>query len=133
MSIDELRSEATAMTHWERHRFFVLIAGVILVALFLVSTALSIYNNSGAAQLDLSRPGYQDIRDQAKRDTTSTAFPATGTLDASAFDNFERMYSERAAKVTSVDSFDGNALSEESLQLLGNTRLQDPATEVLQD
>lgn len=128
MSIDELRTDAIAMTNWERHRFFVLIAGVIFVALFLVSVALNLYNNSGAAQLDFSRPGYQDIRNQAKRDTTSTAFPASGTLDKAAFDQFKKMYSERTAKVTSVDSFDAKALSENSLQLLGSQRSGDQAT-----
>ncbi len=128
MSIDELRSEAAVMTHWERHRFFVIIAVVIIVALFLVSIALSMYNNSGAAQLDLSRPGYQDIRNKAKRDTTSTAFPATGTLDVAAFDNFKKMYMERTAKVTSVDSFDARPISKESLQLLDPAHTQDPET-----
>lgn len=125
MSIDELRTDAIAMTNWERHRFFVLIAGVIFIALFLVSVALNLYNNSGAAQLDFSRPGYQDIRNKAKRDTTSATFPASGTLDKAAFDQFKKMYSERTAKVTSVDSFDAKALSENSLQLLGSQRSGD--------
>lgn len=124
MSIDELRSEAAVMTHWERHRFFGLIVSVIVVAVFLVSVALSLYNNSGAAQLDLSRPGYQDVRAQAKRDTTTAAFPATGTLDKAAFEQFLKLYDSRATKVSSVDSFDEGALSEESLQLM---REQQPA------
>ncbi len=128
MSIDELREEAVAMTKWERHRFFVMIAGVILVAMFLVSVALSLYNNSGAAQLDLSRPDYQDIRNQAKRDTTSTTFPSTGTLDKAAYDQFEKMYDERTGRVLSVDSFDSKALSEESLQLLSE-RMINPAVD----
>lgn len=128
MSIDELRTEAAVMTQWERHRFFVLIAGVILVSIFLVSVSLSLYNYSGAAQLDLSRPGYQDVRDKAKRDTTSTAFPATGVLDKAAYDQFRKLYSERTAKVLSVDSFDAKALSEESLQVLDSQHAQDTQT-----
>jgi hypothetical protein len=67
MGIDELRQDAIAMTRWEQHKFFVLIAGVILLSTFLVSVALSLYNSSGAAQLDLSRPGFQEVRKQATR------------------------------------------------------------------
>lgn len=120
MSIDELRGEASAMTHWERHRFFGLVAGVITIALFLVGVSMSLYNNSGAAQLDFSRPGYKDIRAKAKRETTTATFPSTGVLDKDAFDEFSKLYKDRTAKVTSVDSFDEKALSEESLQLMSD-------------
>ena len=127
MTIDDLRSEAVAMTHWERHRFSIMIMSVISVSLFLVSVALSLYNNSGAVQLDLSRPGYQDVRAQAKRDTTNATFPATGQLDQAAFDQFNDLYDQRTAKVTSVDSFSASALSEESLQLMSTRDTLDPA------
>ena len=118
MGIDELRQDAIAMTRWEQHKFFVLIAGVILLSTFLVSVALSLYNSSGAAQLDLSRPGFQEVRKQASRDTTTKTFPSTGTLDKAALDNFSKLYSEQAAKVSQTQGFDAAALSEESLQLL---------------
>lgn len=120
MGIDELRQEAIAMTKWEQHKFFVLIAGVILLSTFLVSVALSLYNSSGAAQLDLSRPGYQEVRKQASRDTTTKTFPATGALNKAALDSFSKLYDEQTAKVVSTDAFDAAALSEESLQLLGS-------------
>lgn len=122
MSIEELRKDAAIMSRWERHRFLTMIAGVILIALFLVSVALSLYNSSGAAQLDLSRPGYQAVRDQAKRDTTSKSFPASGTLDKESLDLFSELYGEQASKVTSSESFDASALSEDSLQLLTDNR-----------
>ena len=128
MSIDELRSEAVAMTHWERHRFFALVAGVIMVALFLVSVAMSLYSNSGAAQLDLSRPGYKDIRAQAKRETTTAVFPSTGVLDKDAFNEFSKLYKDRASKVSSVDSFEDKALSEDSLQLMADPKAVDTET-----
>ncbi len=118
MGIDELRQDAIAMTKWEQHKFFVLIAGVILLSTFLVSVALSLYNSSGAAQLDLSRPGFQDVRKQASRDTPTKAFPSTGVLDKAALDSFSKLYSEQSAKVTETEGFDEAALSEESLQLL---------------
>lgn len=123
--IDELRRDTAAMTTWERHRFLMLVAGVIAVALFLVSVALNLYNSSGAAQLDLSRPGYQAVRNQAKRDTVTTSFSSTGTLDKDSLDQFSTLYDEQAGKVTSVNSFDAAALGEDSLQLLTPNRPSD--------
>lgn len=109
------------MTKWQQHRFFTLIVGVIIISFFLVSVALSLYNSSGAAQLDLSKPGYQDVRQQAKRDTTTKAYPSTGPLDKEALDSFAKMYTEHTGRVMSVDTFDSAALSEESLRMLNGT------------
>lgn len=121
MGIDELKKDAIAMTKWQQHRFFTLIVGVIIISFFLVSVALSLYNSSGAAQLDLSKPGYQDVRQQAKRDTTTKAYPSTGPLDKEALDSFAKMYTEHTGRVMSVDTFDSAALSEESLRMLNGT------------
>lgn len=118
MSIDELRSEAFTMTAWQRHRFLVLIAGVIAVSCVMVAVALHLYNTSGAAQVDLSRPGYQDVRSEASRDKVpDSSFPSTGDLDAAAFKQFNEMYDKHAGRVIGVDSFDERALTDESLQI----------------
>ena len=127
-NVDELMQDAQHMSRWEQHRFFLLIAGVISTALFLVSVAISLYNSSGAAQLDLSRPGYQAVRDQASRDTVTKSFSASGALNKDALNSFSEMYKEQAGKITSVDSFDSAALSEDSLQLLStNNNADQPA------
>ena len=44
---------------WGRHRLALLLVGTVVVALILTVVSMIIYNYSGAAQLDLSRPGYQ--------------------------------------------------------------------------
>lgn len=121
MNVEELKHDASGLSPWQRHRFLVLIASVILIAVFMVSVALSLYNSSGASLLDLSRPGYQSVRDQAV-DTPATSYPSTGVLNKAALDQFDTMYNDRTSKVISVDSFDAAALSEKSLQLLSTTK-----------
>jgi hypothetical protein len=106
------------LTSWQQHRFLVMIAGAIMAACFLVSVALGLYNSSGASQVDLSRPEYEAIRAQAAKADNDKSFSATGTLDENALKSFDELYTERAAKVVGVDSFDDAALSDESLQLL---------------
>lgn len=122
MKLEELQKEASALPKHHRNKFFGLVAGVLAVSLFLVSVALSLYNSSGAAQLDLSRPGYQDVRKQAKRDVATKAYSSTGALDQKALDEFAKLYDEQVKKATAPGSYDAAALSEESLQLLANGR-----------
>jgi hypothetical protein len=120
MSEDGTASAEQPLTPWQRHRFLVMIGGVIVIACFLVSVALGLYNSSGAAQVDLSRPDYEAIRNQAAQDTNDKSFDATGTLDADTIKSFQSLYSDRAKKVVGVDSFDAAALSEDSLQLMSD-------------
>lgn len=103
--------------HWGEHRFLIMIGISIAIALFLVSVALALYASSGTAQLDLTRPGYQSVRDQASRSDTFDGFPATGTLDKAALEQFEKLYDERAKQAIGIESFGGNGMSDESLSI----------------
>lgn len=114
---DNASVETRVMTSWERHRFFGLVAGVIIVSLFLVSVALSLYHSSGAAQLDLSRPGYTAVRKEAARGESSVSYPANGTLDEQALADFRRIYNDRLQRVTSTRSFEASAMSDDALQM----------------
>lgn len=117
MPTQEPQLEAEALTVWQQHRFFLLVALVIIVSCIMVVIGMYVYNTSGAAQVDLSRPGYQSVRREAKRDSVNDSFPATGELDANAFDSFNKMYSEHARQVVGVDSFDPTALDAAAAQL----------------
>lgn len=119
MSLDDLKADAATMTRWQRHRFFMLVALVIVISLLLVSVGMSLYKMSGAEQVDLSRPGYQSIRKEAQRDTDNPdGFPASGELNDEVIKTFYSRYDKRSGRVVGVDSFDERALSEESLRLI---------------
>lgn len=102
---------------WSRHRFMALVAITILTSLFLVSVALALYASSGAAQLDLSRPGYQSVREQAGRSTSFDGFSANGPLNKQTAEQFRKLYDQQAEKATNVDSFSGSAMSEQTLSI----------------
>ena len=121
VSMEELRSDAARMTVWQRHRFLVLIAGVIMISFVMVIIGMYIYNTSGAAQVDLSRPGYQSVQKEASRDTTDDSFASTGKLDKDAFDSFDKMYANHARQVVGVDSFDPGAIDPSTLLPGGNS------------
>ena len=105
------------LTRWSKHRFMALVAVVIVVALFLVSVALGLYASSGAAQLDLSRPGYKSVREQAARPDTFDGFSANGELTKDTIDQFRKLYDQQAEKATNVNSFSGNAMNDATLSI----------------
>lgn len=114
---EKLKGEAKSGTFWMQHRFFLLVAGAIVVALFLVGIALNQYHSSGTAQLDLSRPGYQSVRDQLDQSSGSSRFSADGPLNEAAFDEFRRLYDEQAKSAEATDSFTPEALEDRALEL----------------
>lgn len=101
-----------------RHRFIVMIISTILIALFLVGVALALYASSGAAQLDLSRPGYVSVRNQAaKSESPFDSFPANGSIDKGVLDQFRKLYMAQADKATKVDSFGGTVMNDQTLSI----------------
>jgi hypothetical protein len=117
MSEEELIVQSRKMDRWSQHRFMLLITATILISLFLVAVALALYASSGAAQLDLSRPGYVSVRNQAVRSDSFDGYPATGTIDKAALDKFRTLYDKQAEQATNVDSFGGNVMSDQALSL----------------
>ena len=105
------------LDRWAQHRFLILIGGTIIISIFLVAVALALYASSGAAQLDLSRPGYVSVRNQAVRSDGFVGFPSTGTIDSAAIDQFRTLYDKQAEQATNVDSFGGNIMSDQALSI----------------
>ncbi len=100
----------------DEHRFSIMIVFAILVALALVMISMAIYYGSGAAQLDLSRPGYKSIRAQVENsDSDFQNYSATGQINQSTINEFKTLYYKQAQKIESVDAFSGDPLSPDSL------------------
>jgi hypothetical protein len=117
MTEEQLVAEASMLSPWQRHRFLVLIGSTIIISLFLVGVALALYATSGAAQLDLSRPGYKSVRSQAVQSDSFSGFQASGSVDKNTIDQFRTLYSQQAEKATNVDSFGGDVMSDKALSI----------------
>lgn len=110
--------QAAAVQRIKRHQFGTLIVGSILISLFLVYVALSLYASSGTLQLDLSRPGYAEARREVTRESeVFKGFSSSGSIDAEVLDEFDAMYQQKAKEAASVDAFGGDALSDHAMQL----------------
>lgn len=117
MSEEELMIEAKELNRWQQHKFMVLVGLTIAIALILVSISLNLYKSSGAAQLDLSRPGYESARSEASQTSDFTGYPSSGPLDKDALDSFRALYDERLKEATAVDSFGGDVMSDATLDI----------------
>lgn len=117
MSEEELIAEAKTLDEWSRHRFLIFIGASIVIAIILVIVSMHLYNSSGAAQLDLSRPGYQSVRKQASHAADFEGFPSTGALDETSLNEFKTLYTEKEKEATGIDSFGGDVLSDKALSI----------------
>lgn len=116
MNEDEERVEPQDLGFWSQHRFLLLIGASIAVALILVGISMTLYGTSGAAQLDLSRPGYQAVTSQADDNSSDFAsYPSSGKLDASAINDFRTVYNTQATSAKAVDAFGGDPLDPDAL------------------
>lgn len=101
-----------------KNRFIILIIGSILIALGLVMIALALYGWSGAAQVDLSRPGYSAVRTQLNESKdNSPAFSSNGAIDKTTLAEFEKLYDAAAHQVTANKVFEEGVLSDENLRI----------------
>jgi len=100
----------------DRHSFLIFISISIFLSIALVSISMAMYNSSGAAQLDLSRPGYVSVRSQAiSNDNSLKSFSSFGNLTQEDIDYFQEIYAVQAEKVTSIEAFSGDPLKPVSL------------------
>ncbi len=114
---DQATADIGELNVWQRHRFLLMVFAAIGVSLVMVGIATSLYSNSPAIEIDLSRPAYQSVRDQAGKNMPATTFSSTGTLDAKVLKDFRTMYTEQYDKVVGASSFGSNALSDQALEL----------------
>jgi hypothetical protein len=100
---------------WYRTRLIAFIGGSILVAFILVIVSMALYISSGAAELDLSRPGYQSVQGQVERSDAFKSFPASGPVNAATIDEFQRLFDEQVKQVMTVDAFNPDVLGDQAL------------------
>ena len=115
MTEEDLLKDAKHLSAWQQHKFMVLVGATIIISLLLVILSLHLYRSSGAAQLDLSRPGYESVRGQVSNNNDFTGFPSTGPLDKSATDTFRTLYDEQLKKATALNSFGGEVMTDSTL------------------
>lgn len=110
-------------TGWRQHRFLLMVGGAIVIACVLVSISMELYSSSGAAQIDLSLPSYNAVRNSIVPDSSS-AYPSTGSFDKNSLDQFRTMFNEQAQQTAGAEGFNSQALSDQALGIGDSTPAQ---------
>ena len=106
------------LSFWDQHRYLLLIAVSISLAMFLVGVSMALYASSGAAQLDLSRPGYSAVTSQVlKNNNDFEDYSSSGDINKTSIDEFRVLYERQATKAKAVDAFRGDPLDPAALEL----------------
>lgn len=108
MTVDE-------QNFWGEHRLAMLMVATIVVAIALTAVSMLFYNMSGAAQLDLSRPGYQSVSNQVDTESKIDTYSASGSVNKETIQEFMSLYDKQAEKAKAVDAFNGDPLNPEVL------------------
>lgn len=117
MNKDEIVEDANHLPGWQKHRFMLMVGGSIIIALMLVGVSMKLYASSGAAQLDLSRPGYEHVSEKVAQSEVFKGFPSTGGIDKKTLEEFRAMYNKRADQATNISSFGGDVMSDVALSI----------------
>lgn len=115
MSEEQLIVDARDMPFWRQHKFMVLVAATIAISLVLVGVAMALYSSSGAAQLDLSRPGYVTTQDKSSQPAEFNGYDSVGDINSVTLDEFRQLYSAKVKEATGTQRFGGAVLSDENL------------------
>ena len=98
-----------------RRNIALFISCSVLIAFLLVLISMALYNSSGAAQLDLSRPGYKSVQDQVNRTDNFESFPATGPVTTTILEQFLKLFDRQVRPVSTTDAFSPAALDDQAL------------------
>ncbi len=107
--------QGSASTFWQDHRITLLLSLTVLIALIFVSVGMIFYTMSGAAQLDLSRPGYQSVSNKVEPNDKIDEYSSSGAVNKETIDRFIILFDEQAKKAKAVDAFRGDPLNPEVL------------------
>ena len=107
---------ADNLSFWDRHRLTLLLGATIIISIVLTVVSMMLYNISGAAQLDLSRPGYQSVSGQIDTETKIDTYSSSGSVNKETIQEFMVLYDEQAKKAKAVDAFNGDPLNPEVLK-----------------
>jgi hypothetical protein len=99
-----------------KHSFLLFITISILISAVVVYISMQMYNSSGAAQLDLSRPGYVSVRSQVDTsDGDLQTYPSNGAMNKGVINDFKSSFNKQAKKIEAVDAFGGDPLDPAAL------------------
>lgn len=114
-----VKIETVPIKHAKDHKLLILVFASVGISLLMVLFSMFLYINTGASQLDLSRPGYvEEIRTQnGDKPERFDGFESTGELNKESLNEFSKLYEKKLKEIEQVDAFSSDPLSTKSLRI----------------
>lgn len=101
---------------FSHHRMFALVTVVIVIAIGMATAGVVLYNVSGTAQLDLSRPGFEGVATRIDEDLEDfETFSADGEINSDILEEFREMMEEQVDNARAYDAFGGDPLNPDAI------------------
>lgn len=100
------------------HQFVAFIILVLVITVIITLVGMSIYVSSGTMKIDLSRPGYEKVRNEVQQSSAQKSFASSGSLDSAAIKQFNSQLNSSVTDLKNSGNFGGASdLSDQSLGL----------------
>jgi hypothetical protein len=101
-----------------QHQLASMIIAALLITGLMTGVSLWLYRASGAFRLDLSRPGYEQVRGEVVQDSKEEKpFSSSGSLTPGVIDDFHKRLDRLQADLSKMSGFGEEALSDGNLGL----------------
>ena len=97
------------------YQFAAMVALAVLVATIMTSVSILVYVSSGAINIDLSRPGYEQVREDTSASGPITQFQSSGPIDRNAIDDFNNRLESIQTEINNMNNFSTDVMSNEAL------------------
>lgn len=111
------------------HQFLFFIIFCIVVAFVMTMISLQLYKHSGAMKLDMSRPGYEQVRSEVEKSRDDQPYSATGELNEAAIDDFNNRIDRYKQELKNLGTYDNSIISDENLNLVDTPNSEQTAEE----
>jgi len=102
----------------QRHQLASFVILAIVISAIMTVVSMWLYMASGTMKLDLSRPGYEQARQEITNDSSDNqSFSPNGSLTPSVINDFRDRLNKLQKKLGDMGNFDSNALSDGNLGL----------------
>lgn len=109
--------------------FLLAIIGVIILTLALTITSVAIYVSSGVSSIDLSRPGYELVREQLIDSGADGTFSSDGQVTLSTLKEFNTLYDEKMKELQALGGYSESAINDTNLGIAPPAAADQPAAQ----
>ena len=111
------------------HQFLFFVVFCIVIAFVMTMISLQLYKHSGAMKLDMSRPGYEQVRSEVEKSRDDQPYSATGELNEAAIDDFNNRVDRYKQELKNLGTYDNSIISDENLNLVDTPNSEQIAEE----